>query len=237
MANLIKSLNPDLQEFSAPVLVPDFADYHDDILSEVEVRKACRNYQATCKKASLEHSLDLSVDQASFVEHYITPGPMQITQPDGEVVDVRKGTWMATMHIKSKKLWEHVKDGLFTGFSIQASCMKQNISKARTAGDQAEKEGHVAKKRLFDLDFSKEEHHVSLVGEAANATQVLVMKSKTPQTKEVDMDLTTEQKEEAMQAAQLILATKAREAAQVEELADLKKSKEAQDTELADLRP
>lgn len=237
---IAKSINVERREFIAPVLVPEEVDYHGDIYSEEEVYNACRNYRKNCGRASLQHKFDLSTDTAEFVEHYVTPGEMTVIDPAGEEVLVKKGTWMASMKIKDDSLWDDCQNDVFTGFSISASCWSEKLQKSKTAGSKAAEEGIVARKRLFDMDFSQEEHHVSLVDEAANATRVLAMKAKTQKSQEGNMP-TPEEIEAAKEAAiKAKLEAERKEEAAVkakeQELEDLKKSKADADAELETLR-
>ena len=218
-----KSLDLEKQEFIAPVLVPDEVDYHDHIYSEEEVYKACRNYRDNCGRANLQHDKDLGSDKAYFVEHYIAPTDMDFDNG----MTVKKGTWMATMKFKDQSLWQDVKDGKFKGFSISANCYSRKIQKGKIAGRAAAEAGHKAEKRLFDMDFSKEDHHVALVDEAANGTEVLVMKAKQPKTKEVNMTLEEKAAQEALIKAKLVEERQAEELVKAKELEleDLKKAK------------
>jgi hypothetical protein len=232
---LLKRLETEKREFIAPVLVPDEVDYHSHSYSEEEVHKACRNYQSTCGKANLQHDFDLAKDSAEFVEHYIAPTEMHFADAD---ITVKKGTWLATMKIKNDSLWQDVKDGKFTGFSISANCLSRKVQKSKVAGSAAGEEGFEVEKRLFDMDFSKEEHHVALVDEAANATRVLVLKAKEPKQKEVTMTLEEKAAQEALIKANLQKEQKELEVKKAKEveLETLKKAKADQDTELEELR-
>jgi hypothetical protein len=220
---IVKSLDLEKQEFIAPVLVPDEVDYHDHIYSEEEVYKACRNYRKNCNRANLQHAKDLSTDKAYFVEHYIAPTDMDFDNG----MTVKKGTWMATMKFKDADLWQDVKDQKFRGFSISANCYSRKIQKGKIAGRAAAEAGHKAEKRLFDMDFSKEDHHVALVDEAANGTEVLVMKAKLTKQKEVNMTLEEKAAQEAIIKAKFETEAKATELQKAKELEleDLKKAK------------
>jgi hypothetical protein len=174
------------QEILAPVLVPNEVDFDGHTYSEEEVSKAKENFVKYCNKANLQHRYSLSKDQAEFTEHYITPADMTINEQV-----VKKGTWMARMSIKSKALWQAVKDKVFTGFSVQGTALHQAIVKAKVAGRTETK----AKYSLADFRFDKEgmDCHIGLVDEAANATEILVMKTKkqeeqTPVNKETEPD-------------------------------------------------
>ncbi|NRA42491.1 MAG: hypothetical protein HRU21_09340 [Pseudomonadales bacterium] len=214
------------REITAPVLVPDEGDYHGHIYSEEEVHQACRNYRENCRKANIQHAFDISKDTAEFVEHYLAPADIPMETTDGTIT-VKKGTWLATMKIKNDTLWQDVKDGKFTGFSISANCMSQKLSKSKYAGGNAVDEGHRVEKRLFDIDFSEEDHHVALVDEAANATKILVMKAKQPQTKDKIMSVEDKKAQEALakEKAKKELEAEAVKKAKDKEYEELKKFK------------
>ena len=113
---LIYKAHSERREITAPVLLPEEVDAHEEIYSETEVLKACRNFYIVCMKTNLQHMYQMTDDAAEFIESYITPADMII---DG--VKIKKGTWMATMKIHNDSLWKAVKEGEFTGFSI--GCM------------------------------------------------------------------------------------------------------------------
>ncbi len=230
---LLKRLSTEKREITAPVLVPEEVDYHKHIYSEEEVHKACRNCQKNCGKENVQHSFDLSKDSAEFVEHYLAPTDMHFEDAD---ITVKKGTWLATMKIKNDSLWQDVKNGKFTGFSISANCLSRRVQKSKIAGGAAGEEGFGVEKRLFDMDFSKDEHHVALVDEAANATKVLVLKAKTP-NKEVTMTVEEKAAQEAImkQKAQKELEAENIQKAKDVELEELKKFKADQEAKAEEL--
>ena len=224
--------NEDKQEITAPILVPEEADYHEDIYSHDEVLKACRNFNSVCKTANLQHAVQLTDQAAEWVESYISPQDMTFQGPDGEDYLVKKGTWLGTMKIKAKALWEEVKKGTFTGFSIQGYARTQ-VLKSKVAGHT----GLTAKTRLSDFDFSLDDCSIALVDEAANACQILLMKSKHSSTEQDDEDkdeksnkLTNKQKEKE------ITVDKDMSKEDKAELEALRKAKKVQDAELVEIR-
>lgn len=224
---------PSKHEITAPVLVPDEVDYDEHTYNEEEVYKACRNYTENCNRASIQHCIDISKDTAYFVEHYITPADMVISNPEGEDIQVKKGTWMATMKINSEPLWQEVENKSLTGFSIQALAKSVKVSKAKVAGRKASEEGIKVTKRLTDIDFSRQDHHIALVDEACNATQILVVKSK--QTLDDDKN----NKEDIMDKVEDQEVIEPVIEVNTEHLEELKKAKEKEATleqELVDLR-
>jgi hypothetical protein len=115
---LIYKAHKERREITAPVLVPEVVDAHGEIYSEEEVLKACRNFNAVCMKTNLQHMYQMEDDAAKFIESYVTPADMNV-----EGVIIKKGSWVATMKVKNDSLWQAVKEGEFTGFSI--GCMAQ----------------------------------------------------------------------------------------------------------------
>lgn len=172
MEKIVTKRNDEMREITSIVLVPGVADWHDEIYDEVEVLKAERNFSEFCYKANLQHELQLDSDQAKFVESYILPSDMIY---DGRVV--KKGTWLATLKIKSDSLWEAVKEGTFKGFSIGCKTKVERIV-AKAKGNYEGDLGRVATKRLSDFNFKEEFCHVALVTEGANGSDILVMKAK-----------------------------------------------------------
>ena len=85
-----------------------------DIYSEEEVRKAAHNFMMTYSGSGndLMHS-GRDNSKLKIVESYIAPGDMAV----GEAV-VKRGTWMMATLVLDNKIWESVKKGEITGYSI-----------------------------------------------------------------------------------------------------------------------
>jgi len=85
-----------------------------DIYSEEEVRKAAHNFMVTYSGSGndLMHS-GRDNSKLKIVESYIAPGDMMVG--DGTV---KKGTWMMATLVLDDKIWESVKKGEITGYSI-----------------------------------------------------------------------------------------------------------------------
>jgi DNA adenine methylase len=58
-------------------------------------------------------------DQVKVLETYLAPSDFTLGD-----VNVRKGTWMLAVRVLSDELWEQVKDGGLTGFSIGGSARR-----------------------------------------------------------------------------------------------------------------
>ena len=120
---VIKHLEPELREITAPVLIPEQVDSHGDIYSHEVVHKACRDFTDRCNNPNVQHTTDnVSTDTMEFVECYITKCDMQI----GDKI-IKEGTWMATAKIHDLDLWEAVKQEQFTGFSVHAGALVETL--------------------------------------------------------------------------------------------------------------
>lgn len=234
MEKTVTKKNEELREITSVVLVPGVCDWHDETYTEEEVLKAERNFSKYCKKANLQHEHQLDESMAEFTESYILPSDMI---HDGRVV--KKGTWLATMKVKSDALWDAVKEGTFKGFSIGCKVKVEQIiakSKGTYEGDLDKR----ATKRLSDFNFKDDFCHVALVTEGANGSDILVMKAKeqeqqTPNvTKTKDSEESVNNKDNNMSdvtyTKEEIEAMKAREIELQQEVEAMKAKAEADAT-------
>lgn len=119
--NLVKSSDgQELKQATFIVMVPDEIDLHGDITSEDEVRKACFNFNKYCRQPNLLHMAQTT--SFEFVESYIAPTDLQI---DG--IEVKKGTWLATVQVHDDGLWDLIKQGEINGLSIGADAKIKDI--------------------------------------------------------------------------------------------------------------
>lgn len=86
-------------------------------LSEPEVFKVMCKFMKERRTANvnLEHATD--VKGVYLVESFILSPVHQITYP--EFKDIEKGSWMVTYKIENDSVWEAIKSGEFTGFSVE----------------------------------------------------------------------------------------------------------------------
>ena len=95
------------------VLIPNYVDYQGDIVSEEEIRKAAHAFMLDCQQIGIQHIEENPALQ--LVESYVAPVDMEI---DGTLVT--KGTWLIKTKVFDEAVWQQVKDGTFTGYSIEA---------------------------------------------------------------------------------------------------------------------
>jgi hypothetical protein len=98
------------------VLEPETEDSQTDIYSADEVRKAAHGFMEGYRNgnytAHQHDGLDIT-DQLLVLESFIAPVDFDL---DGE--PVKKGTWLMSSRILSDTIWEGVKKGEVTGYSI-----------------------------------------------------------------------------------------------------------------------
>jgi uracil-DNA glycosylase len=94
------------------VLEPDVEDAHGDIFPQAVIEDAAHNFMRDSQVLGVMH-----VDHAGaeIVESFIAPTDLIM---GGQ--SVREGSWIMGMHISDGELWQAVKGGAFTGFSVGA---------------------------------------------------------------------------------------------------------------------
>ena len=119
VGKLFKDVNPDDERYVlGVVLVPEQVDAQGDIYSHEEVRQAAHLFMEEFGGLGLMHQLRVN-DQVKVLESYLAPTDFQI----GEVV-VPRGTWLLAVRVLSDELWQRVRNGELTGFSIGGSARR-----------------------------------------------------------------------------------------------------------------
>lgn len=115
---IMKKVNTEKREITAVVLeptTPENPDCHNDFYDAAEVNKACDNFNENCMNANIQHLVQVESDACVIKSSWVQPVESQI----GDQI-VKAGSWLMTMKVNDDTLWEAVKDGVFTGFSIGA---------------------------------------------------------------------------------------------------------------------
>lgn len=94
------------------VLEPERVDAQGDIYSADEVRRAAHRFMEEFGGLGFMHRCRVN-DQVKVLENYLAPVEFTL----GEVT-VPKGTWLMAVRVLSDELWQRVKAGEVTGFSI-----------------------------------------------------------------------------------------------------------------------
>jgi site-specific DNA-adenine methylase len=116
---LIKGVDPDDERFVlGVVLEPEVVDAQGDIYSAEEVRQAAHRFMEEFGGLGLMHRFRVNGD-VKILESYLAPSDFEFGD-----TKVRKGTWLLAVRIIEDELWERVKDGQLTGFSIGGSARR-----------------------------------------------------------------------------------------------------------------
>lgn len=94
------------------VLEPETTDSQGDIYDAAAIESAAHGFMANYQNVGHMHTA-LVNDGAEVVESYIAPVDFELSGQS-----VKLGTWVLVVHISSDLLWDQVKSGELTGFSI-----------------------------------------------------------------------------------------------------------------------
>ena len=94
------------------VYEPMAEDSHGNFMTEEEITKAAYWFAKNGDKVDLQHSFE-PLDGATVVENWIAKADFEI---DGEAI--QKGTWLMTVEVADKSVWEEIEKGEITGFSM-----------------------------------------------------------------------------------------------------------------------
>lgn len=125
----ITKANAEEQTITGVVLVPEVVDAQGDIISSEVIRKAAHNFLAgynSTTKLGLMHK-DFR-PQFELYESYIVP----IDTVVGKEI-VTAGSWIIVIHVLEKKVWDQVKSGKLTGFSIGGKAKVAKIKPDKAA--------------------------------------------------------------------------------------------------------
>ena len=106
----VSIIKGDQQIVYGVVSEPDTIDLQGDRLSESEIRKACHKFMMESQRIGKEHE---GPAKADVIESYIAPTDFVC---GGQAV--RKGSWVMAVKIHDPDIWQAVKKGDITGFSI-----------------------------------------------------------------------------------------------------------------------
>ncbi len=106
------------------VLVPNEVDAQGDIYSKADVRKACYSFMETnAGQVKLMHDGEAMGQRVVILENYVSK--------QTEIHNAHafpEGTWFATSRVNDDDIWADVKKGVFTGYSIGGSAIKEELA-------------------------------------------------------------------------------------------------------------
>jgi DNA adenine methylase len=116
---LVKGVDPNDERYVLGiVLEPETVDAQGDIYSEAEIRSAAHRFMEEFGGLGLMHRMRVN-EQVKVLESFLAPDDLRL----GDTT-VKKGTWLLAVRVLSDPLWEQVKSGELTGFSIGGSARR-----------------------------------------------------------------------------------------------------------------
>lgn len=100
------------------VYEPEIVDAQGDFANAEEIEKACHLFMQDYQNVGVMHEEVLPDSSASVVENYITSQNIMLGDDR-----VRKGSWVMVVKVHDDELWESVKKGELTGFSMAGYSM------------------------------------------------------------------------------------------------------------------
>ncbi|KKL27567.1 hypothetical protein LCGC14_2383880 [marine sediment metagenome] len=107
----IKIQAPDQQIVKGIVYEPDVVDTDDEKASAETIERACHKFNVLHRRMKIMHSEERK--DILLLESYINPVDYQ---ENGQ--GIRKGAWIIVVKVLDSELWDDIKTGKFTGFSM-----------------------------------------------------------------------------------------------------------------------
>lgn len=103
------------------VLEPDEVDKQNDTVSAEEIRSAAHKFMEDFGVLGLQHREAIN-GQVKLLENFIAPTDFEM---EGD--KIKKGSWVMAERILSDDLWEKIKKGEITGFSIGGDAVRKPV--------------------------------------------------------------------------------------------------------------
>jgi len=176
---IVKADDDEKRLVTGVVLQPDVEDAHGDTVTADVIEGAAHAFVAKYNEATklgVQHKL-FGFPDIHLAESYLAPDDMVIGgQP------VLKGTWVMTVKVLNDDIWDGIKDGSLTGFSIGAIATVPAV-----LDDEEPTEVESVKSTSASVALEKSRpllalvvSEVSLVDAAANERKFLVTKALAP---------------------------------------------------------
>lgn len=110
------------------VLEPNVVDLHGDTYEDDDVVNAAWFFMEEMQNIGKNHTSFVN-DKVSILESYTAPTDMTIDAGKNGKVKIKKNTWLMRVRVKDKALWDEVKKGELTGFSIGAIVTAETLEK------------------------------------------------------------------------------------------------------------
>lgn len=100
------------------VYEPEKVDSQGDYATAKEIEKAAHSFMLNQGVIKIEHNAEV---EAAPVESFIAPADFVM---DGASERVKKGSWVLGVKVFAKDMWEAIKSGEYTGFSMAGEAVK-----------------------------------------------------------------------------------------------------------------
>jgi len=94
----------------------DEEDTQGDVINEKEIREASNWFMEHSGKILVSH--DGKPIKVNLLENFLAPVDYHVTDAYGNFQSIRKGSWVMSIRILIDSVWNQIKDGDITGFSI-----------------------------------------------------------------------------------------------------------------------
>lgn len=93
------------------VYEPDVLDAHEEFMNEDEIEKAAHLFMKEFRNVDKQH--DFTSGYGEVIESWVAKSEMKL-----EDQDIKKGTWLMSVHVTDDDTWESIQKGEITGFSM-----------------------------------------------------------------------------------------------------------------------
>lgn len=121
----ILKVDEDQQIVTGIVYEPDVLDAHDEFMTADEIEKSAHQFLKDYRNIDKQH--DFVAGQAEVVESWIAKEAGTLGDQD-----IKKGTWMMSVHVADEDTWNEIKKGELTGFSMGGVGERVEIEKSET---------------------------------------------------------------------------------------------------------
>ena len=104
------------------VLEPDTTDLQNDRISKEEIERAAHRFMVMSRKIFLQHGK--RAPSVQVVESYLAPTDLEFTDKRFGAQKAKAGSWLMTVKVLDDVVWEDVKSGKYTGFSIGGRALR-----------------------------------------------------------------------------------------------------------------
>ena len=111
------------------VLEPDVTDIQLDTYDEEAVKNTAWQFMENMQNIGKQHTQIIN-DKVNILESYVAPVKMNIDTPAG-AVKIKKGTWLMRVRIVDDVIWQDIKNGDLTGFSIGALASTTTLKESK----------------------------------------------------------------------------------------------------------